>query len=138
MLPSGVALRYVVAAVATACTGSFLLMDCNPSLYCYDRYLQVTSPSLRQRGQGSITSAAASVSGAVSCGGYHNFQDTKCVWIVGASSGIGREMAEQLAVSGVQHLVLSSRSAVKCNAVVDKCRQSNPGCRLTVLPSDGY
>jgi short-subunit dehydrogenase len=145
MLPSGVALRHVVAAVAAACTGSFLLMDCNPSLYWYDRFLQVTAPSPRQRGQDSITSAAsaaASVNGAVrssSCrtvraGGYHNFQDIKCVWIVGASSGIGREMAEQLAVSGVQHLVLSSRSAGKCNAVAVSCRQLNPVCRLTVLP----
>jgi short-subunit dehydrogenase len=135
MLPSGVALRHVVAAVAAACTGSFLLMDCNPSLFCYDRYLQVTSPSPQQGGQGSIAAAAAaSVSGAVSCGGYHSFHDTKCVWIVGASSGIGREMAEQLAVSGVQHLVLSSRSAAKCNAVADKCRKLNPACRLTVLP----
>jgi dehydrogenase/reductase SDR family protein 7 len=43
-------------------------------------------------------------------------------------------MAEQLAVSGVQHLVLSSRSAAKCNAVAETCRELNPGCRLTVLP----
>ena len=138
MLTSSVGLRHVAAAVAAACTGSSLLMDCNPSLYCYDRYLQVTSPSPRQGGQGHIKSAAstASVTGAVSCGGYHNFHDTKCVWIVGASSGIGREMAEQLAVSGVQHLVLSSRSAAKCNAVADECRNLNPGCRLTVLPVD--
>jgi short-subunit dehydrogenase len=131
MLPYGVALRHVVTAVAAACTGSFLLMDCNPSLYCYDRYLQVTSPSPRQqRGIGTI----GAVNGAVLAGGYHNFQDTKCVWIVGASSGIGREMAQQLAVSGVQHLVLSSRSAAKCNAVADTCRSLNPACRLTVLP----
>jgi short-subunit dehydrogenase len=140
MLSSGVALRHVVVAVAAACTGSFLLMDCNPSLYCYDRYLQVTSPSPQQRGIGSMVAGASapasveSVNGAVLAGGYHNFQDTKCVWIVGASSGIGREMAEQLAVSGVQHLVLSSRSAAKCNAVADTCRSLNPACRLTVLP----
>jgi hypothetical protein len=41
MLSSGVSLHHVVAVVAAACTGSFLLMDCDPSLY--DRYLQVTS-----------------------------------------------------------------------------------------------
>jgi short-subunit dehydrogenase len=136
MLSSGVALRHVMAAVAAAYTGSFLLMDCNPSLYWYDRYLQVTASSISPpRRQAAINGDVISSSSSSRCRtGYHNFQHVQCVWIVGASSGIGANMAEQLAVAGVQHLILSSRSAAACDAVAVRCRHLNPNVDVTVLP----
>jgi dehydrogenase/reductase SDR family protein 7 len=125
-------LRNVAAAVAAACTGSFLLlMDCNPSLFCYDQLLQVTASAPRRE---AITAGATGSPWCRRTSGYHNFENQQCVWILGASSGIGREMAEQLAVAGCQHLVLSSRSSQKLQEVADQCRILNPACRLTVLP----
>lgn len=44
----------------------------------------------------------------------------KVVWITGASSGIGRELAKVLAKNGVK-LVLSSRNATELEAVKKEC-----------------
>lgn len=113
MIASMLSLGHVAVAFAAACTGSFLLADCNPSLFWYDKYLRVTSSSNNK----------------------HDFTD-KRVWIVGASSGIGREMALQLAGAGVQHLVLSSRSVDRLEEVANSCRADNPNCTVQVLPLD--
>ena len=45
----------------------------------------------------------------------------KVVWITGASSGIGEELAYQLAGVGAK-LVLSARSEGDLNKVADKCK----------------
>jgi dehydrogenase/reductase SDR family protein 7 len=124
MVPA-VALRHVAVAFAAACTSSFLLTDCNPSLAWYDKLLRVTANTSNNNSNNS----------SISNNSYHDFID-KRVWIVGASSGIGREMAIQLAQSGAQHLILSSRSTSSLEAVAATCRRDNPKCRVQVLPLD--
>ena len=46
----------------------------------------------------------------------------KVIWITGASSGIGEELAYQLARSGAK-LVLSARRKEELERVADKCRR---------------
>jgi dehydrogenase/reductase SDR family protein 7 len=102
-------------------------MDCNPSLFLADLYFRHVP--FRTKHQGQVRQ--------------------RCVWIIGASSGIGREIAYQLAESTVEsidksdrgrhrnlHLILSSRSKDKLEAVAEHCRQTNPSCTVEILPLD--
>ncbi len=57
--------------------------------------------------------------------------DNKVVWITGASSGIGREMAIQLSKRGA-HIILSARSE---KGLEQTLKQLNPGNHL-ILPLD--
>ncbi|MFB6347087.1 MAG: SDR family NAD(P)-dependent oxidoreductase [bacterium] len=55
----------------------------------------------------------------------------KTVWITGASSGIGREVAKQLADEGCK-LAVSARSEDKLKELADECK----GTEVEVLPMD--
>ncbi len=57
----------------------------------------------------------------------------KTVWITGASSGIGAELARQLAIQGAR-LILSARNVAALEAVAATCRQAGAAC--AVLPAD--
>ena len=62
----------------------------------------------------------------------HTF-DGKAVIVTGASSGIGRAVALQLAAEGAR-LALAARSAERLEAVVQDCRQR--GCQAIAVPTD--
>ena len=63
------------------------------------------------------------------------FFEGKTVFITGASSGIGRALAVQLAGLG-SNLVLSSRSKKELDEVSSECRKLNPKCRIAVMDFD--
>ena len=73
------------------------IIDANPSLYIYDRIVATD----HRRTQSVI--------------GKH-------IWITGASSGIGAELAKQLSYHGA-HLVLSARDQKRLNAIATECRE---------------
>lgn len=57
------------------------------------------------------------------------------VWIIGASTGIGAALAEQLSALGAR-IVLSGRNRENLDLVATRCRQVNPGSTPLVLPFD--
>jgi short-subunit dehydrogenase len=87
-------------------------MDANPSLYIHDKFF-VNDKSLNETFRG------------------------KTMWITGASSGIGAELALQLSRHGV-NLILSARPSDRLEAVADSCRQqaSDCGSSIYVVPFD--
>jgi dehydrogenase/reductase SDR family protein 7 len=90
--------------VLLAAAAAFVaLIDCNPSLWLYAKL----SPSLEA------------------------YQD-KAVWITGASSGIGAELAVQLSHAGAR-LVLSARRASELELVKARCKV---GSSVALLPLD--
>lgn len=60
-----------------------------------------------------------------------NYFKDKCIWITGASSGIGREMAIQLSQQS-NHLILSARNTEALKAVKESCQHQN----IDILPLD--
>jgi len=52
----------------------------------------------------------------------------RLVWITGASSGIGKELALQLAEEGA-HLIISSNDAQELSHVADECREFTSFCQ---------
>jgi short-subunit dehydrogenase len=148
MLPTAATVRNVLAAPIAAYVISIL--DCNPTLYLVDQWFH------RQR----LYRSNNNYDGGGRFGTSTN-SCTGCVWIVGASSGIGAELAYQIASASViapasltatsqssveltkplqpkqqTHLILSSRSVDKLNNVATRCRTVNPNCIVTVLPLD--
>ena len=79
---------------------STLLMDANPSLYVYDKFIA---------NQHHKTKALRG----------------KRIWITGASSGIGCELAKQLSSYGA-NLILSARDESKLNNIARECRLLQP------------
>lgn len=59
----------------------------------------------------------------------------KVVWVIGASQGLGEELALSFARQGAK-LVLSSRSADKLQAVKTACSQFIPPSHIHILPFD--
>lgn len=99
-----------MAASATALAIAFAKMDANPSLFVTD-YMA----SERRK--------------------MEHF-DRKTMWITGASSGIGAQMAMQLSRYNV-NLILSARSEEKLNDVAQACREvSGNDNDISVLPLD--
>lgn len=58
--------------------------------------------------------------------------NNKLVWITGASSGIGKEIALQLAHEGAK-LILSSHNATELQEVATECRKHTPFCEEVVF-----
>lgn len=105
--------RNVIAAGATAFMLAFSQMDANPALFLHDK-LFVNDRRLQDCFQG------------------------KTMWITGASSGIGAELAMQLSQHGV-NLILSARPSDRLDSVAKECqrRASECGCgTVTVVPAD--
>jgi len=100
--------RAAVAAVGSLASLAF--MDCQPSLYLADIVRRWMPPQ------------PSNPSG---------------VWIIGASSGLGRKLALELASDGkTQNIILSSRRFVHLREVAEECRRINPTCNLSVFPFD--
>ena len=107
------AVRNALAAGAAALVMAFSQMDANPSLFFHDRFF-VNNRSLDEQFGG------------------------KTMWITGASSGIGAELAMQLSRHGV-NLILSARPSDRLNLVAEECRRraSHRGNgTVTVVPAD--
>lgn len=87
-------------------------LDANPLLFMYDAYITKT----------------ATIGATVSDGTRRILDATalegKTVWITGSSSGIGAELAIQLASAGVGHLILSGRRMDKLHSVAKNCSES--------------
>lgn len=99
--------QQALATAAAAFVVSFFFMDANPSLWVFDK-LFVTPDRLQKEFGG------------------------KRIWITGASSGIGAELAQQLAGCKAQ-LILSGRSDQKLQQVASKC---GSGTRTVVMNVD--
>lgn len=104
-------LRNTLTAAACAAAFSFGFMDANPTLFWYHQLLQI-SPSLQTRA-------------------YQNHFANKTVWIVGASSGIGEELAYRISPV-CQTLILSSRNPDLLRRVAQQCNGNN----VVIVPID--
>ena len=89
------------AALTPIILSSFI--DANPSLYLYDKFISTNEKRMQ------------------------TFSD-KRIWITGASTGIGAELAKQLSSHGAS-LVLSARDETKLNAVAEECYELQRSCR---------
>ena len=98
-------------------------LDANPILFLYDAYStnfhstwstpsSSPSQSLEQRRR-IIFHHGESSSSTI---------EGKTIWITGASSGIGAELAIQLAGAGAHHLILSGRRKEQLELVAQSCR----------------
>mmetsp|Transcript_14984 Transcript_14984/g.16450 ORF Transcript_14984/g.16450 Transcript_14984/m.16450 type:complete len:347 (-) Transcript_14984:107-1147(-) len=93
------------AAFAVAFATTF---DANPSLYLYDKFF-VNDERLKQFFQG------------------------KTIWITGASSGIGKELALRASRYGAKNLILTGRSSETLQIVADSCTSAS---NISILPID--
>jgi short-subunit dehydrogenase len=130
----------VIAAAATTTTTTlifFACCDCNPTLFLADRWFQWNNKQRTNTKHSQINSFC-----------------NQRIWIIGASSGIGEELAYQLVSPNSYasedaclqknppqchhpiHLILSSRSVDKLEKVASTCRLSNVNCTITVLGLD--
>jgi dehydrogenase/reductase SDR family protein 7 len=100
-------LRQALTAAAATSAVAFLFMDANPSLWVFDKFL--ASPERFEKEFGG-----------------------KRIWITGASSGIGAELALQLASCDAQ-VILSGRSEERLQQVASKC---GGGSRTVVMNVD--
>jgi short-subunit dehydrogenase len=106
-------IRNVLTAGTAVFAVAFSKMDANPALFLHDKFFS-TDARLDQIFRG------------------------KTMWITGASSGVGAELAIQLSRHGA-NLVLSSRSEEKLKAVAESCRHSSKGSgnsTVIILPMD--
>ena len=130
MLPpfisAGMLRHCLTAGACAAAVAVFGRMDANPSLYWYHQWLQWRGPARE----------------------YHCHFANKTVWIVGASSGIGEELAYQLSPF-CGKLILSSRNVDRLQQVSWNCQQrqlehsaantnnnNKEPCQVVVLPMD--
>lgn len=104
---------FTATAAAAASSVGWWMLDCPPSLYIYDKFRTLSSRPGRE-------------------GSFHD----KNVWIVGASSGIGRELCFQLAASGCTNVIVSSRSTDKLERVASETIRRYPRTTCHVLPLD--
>mmetsp|Transcript_22528 Transcript_22528/g.48973 ORF Transcript_22528/g.48973 Transcript_22528/m.48973 type:complete len:358 (-) Transcript_22528:167-1240(-) len=104
---NAVALGSAAFAIAFAAS-----MDANPSLYLFDRFF-VSEQRLK------------------------TFFEGKTIWITGASSGIGKEIALRTSRYGA-NLILTGRSSERLQIVKDACSSSNQnnGRTISILPLD--
>jgi short-subunit dehydrogenase len=116
--------RRVAVVVLSIAIRLFWSLDANPLLWLYDVYattaLTVSStPEGLDNGTRRIfRSDTTSLEG-------------KTVWITGSSSGIGAELAIQLASTGVGHLILSGRKVEKIKSTANLCLEAHNMMRTT-------
>lgn len=101
--------RAITAAAAASAVG-FFLIDANPSLWLYDK-LVVTEGRLRRELAG------------------------KRIWITGASSGIGAELAQQLAACDAE-LVISGRNEERLELVASQCAANSGATPPRIVPME--
>ena len=105
------AIAIVLLSIAARCLWS---LDANPLLLVYDAYLTKTATSTAiSHGNRRIFKAGSTA------------LEGKTIWITGSSSGIGAELAIQLASAGVGHLILSGRRVEKLELVAESCRKAS-------------
>jgi len=90
-------------------------LDANPLLFMYDAYLTKTATIGDTVSDGTRRRIFSLDATAL---------EGKTVWISGSSSGIGAELAIQLASAGVGHLILSGRRIEKLHSVANNCTES--------------
>jgi short-subunit dehydrogenase len=104
------------AAGTAAALGLFAVMDCSPSLYLSEQW--------HRRSGGGAPQLPPPL-------------HTRSYWIIGASGGIGQELALQLAVyQEARELILSSRDGDQLEAIRTEIATLNPACVVTILPMD--
>jgi short-subunit dehydrogenase len=98
-------------------------LDANPLLYFYDIYVTnfISSDGL---GVDDVDVDSRYHRRSFPPGSLKNIMN-KTVWITGASSGIGAELALQLASAGVGHLILSGRNRDGLECVARSCREAH-------------
>lgn len=103
----------ITAATISSLTFTSLI-DCSPSLFLWDRLH-------RDHAKGKDA----------------GFYREKNVWIIGASSGIGQEMALQMAKAGCANLILSARNKTRLEEVAEQCRKESASrCQCYCRPLD--
>jgi len=101
-------------------------LDANPLLYFYDIY--ITKYSERDSGDDDRRVFLPDSLPQL---------QNKTIWITGASSGIGAELAIQLSYTGVSHLILSGRNINRLESVAQTCRSSDGReILVSVVPFD--
>ena len=105
-----IGVRNLLAVGATAFAASFSVMDANPSLFIFDRFV-ASDKRLQDHFRG------------------------KSIWIAGASSGIGAEIARRLSRHGA-NVILSSRPSERLEAVAVSCRELCTANTVSVVPLD--
>jgi len=137
------------------------VLDANPVLFFYDAYLTSfqcnTSPPLSSLPlpKSSPSSSLPLRNDNVSTADHRrrrifhhatnkepndnaNNIEGKTIWITGASSGIGAELAIQLSGAGAKHLILSGRRGEKLERVADSCRRMGREWRRLNFDSDSH
>ena len=104
----------------------WIRLDANPLLFAYDAYVTIafattTSPSPQSESPTNLLRDESIFSRRMFRHGSTGMED-KTVWVTGASSGIGAELAIQLASAGVGHLILSGRRQEKLESVSRSCK----------------
>ena len=102
-------------------------LDCNPLLYFYDIY--ITKYSERNSGDGDRRVFLPDSDSLPEL-------ENKTIWITGASSGIGAELAIQLSYTGVSHLILSGRNINRLESVAKSCRHDGGEIQISIVPFD--
>ena len=116
MLPQALLKPLLTVTAATLGSLTFTaLIDCQPSLFVWDRWHRIL-----HRSDGNNRNDDADGPPRV----IRDFYEGKNVWIIGASSGIGEEMALQLSRAGCANLILSARHETRLQRVAQQCRKA--------------
>lgn len=128
--------RRAILIVIISIAGHLLWsLDANPLLLFYDIYVTRCIISRSSIIAGSVENRRVFPPGFTTLEG-------KTIWITGASSGIGAELALQLSSAGVGHIILSGRRKEKLESVAKSCldasmeMQSGEAMRVSMVPFD--
>lgn len=108
--------RRVAVVVLSIVIRLFWSLDANPLLWLYDVYATTAFTILTPEGLDNGTRRIFRPD--------KTSLEGKTVWITGSSSGIGAELAIQLASTGVGHLILSGRKVEKIKSTANLCREA--------------
>ena len=129
--------RAITILLLSVAARSLWSLDANPLLFIYDIYVTTTRCSIAGFGGGNGGIDEGGDGDDDGRGGSNSRRrrrvfppgtvptlEGKTVWITGASSGIGAELAIQLAHAGVGHLLLSGRRGGRLERVARSCRDA--------------